>query len=146
VRITVSLLILSAVTASPGQSQSACPNRTLAGCTLELVAMVNRTSTTLDSLATLPTPSDASAADRPVAVRFGTWLRQAAGRLARLGAEARKKKSAPLPGSGKSLTPFGQATLALQARLLSEGQQYAMTTARLKLRHEAAMNSIRNMR
>ena len=145
-KIPGSLLIITALAAAPGRAQGGCPNHALAGCTPELVAMVNRTSATLDSLATLPTPPDASAADRPIAVRFGAWLRQAAGRLARLVAEARKKKTAPLPGSGKALTPFGQETLALQARLLNEGQQYAMATTRLKARHEAAMSSIRNMR
>lgn len=140
------LLLFTLLAARPDPAQGGCPNLTLAGCTPALVAMVNRTSATLDSLATLPTPPDASAGDRPVAVRFGAWLRQAAGRLARLGAEARKKKAAPLPGSGKALTSFGQETLALQTRLLDEGRRYVMTTARLKARHEAAMNSIRNMR
>jgi hypothetical protein len=145
-KIPGSLLILAALSARPLPAQSGCPNHALTGCTPELVAMVNRASATLDSLAALSTPREASASDRPIAVRFGTWLRQAAGKLARLGAEARKKKSAPLPGSGKSLTPFGQETLALQAQLLKEGQQYEMKTAILKGRHEAAMNSIRNMR
>jgi hypothetical protein len=141
-----SLLIIAALAAPPVPAQSGCPNHALAGCTPELVAMVNRASATLDSLAALPTPSDASAVDRPIAVRFGAWLRQASARLARLGAEARKKRTAPLPGSGKSLTLFGQEMLALQTQLLKQGQQYEMATAKLKARHETAMNSIRNMR
>jgi hypothetical protein len=144
--ISASLLILTLVAPPRGAAQADCPNHSLAGCTPALVAMVNRASATLDSLARLPTPSNASAADRPIAVRFGAWLRQAAARLARLGALARKQKAAPLPGSGKALTPFGQQTLALQARLLTEGQQYAMATAQLKVRHDAAMASIRNIR
>jgi hypothetical protein len=145
-KIPVSLLVIAALTVPPLPAQGGCPNHALAGCTPELVARMNRASATLDSLAALSTPREASAADRPIAVRFGTWLRQAAGKLARLGAEARKKRMAPLPGSGKSLTPFGQKTLVLQAQLLKEGQQYEMVTAKLKARHQAAMNSIRNMR
>jgi hypothetical protein len=144
--IPVSLLVIAALIVPPLPAQGGCPNHALAGCTPELVARMNRASATLESLAALSTPGEASAADRPIAVRFGTWLRQAAGKLARLGAEARKKRMAPLPGSGKSLTPFGQKTLVLQAQLLKEGQQYEMKTAILKRRHEAAMNSIRNMR
>ena len=141
-----SLLIIAALAAPPVPAQGGCPNHALAGCTPELVALVNRASATLDSLARLSTPREASAGDRPIAVRFGAWLRQSSATLARLGAEARKKRMAPLPGSGKSLTPFGQETLALQAQLLREGQQYEMKTAILRSRHEAAMNSIRNLR
>ena len=121
-------------------------NQTLAGCTTELVAGLVRVSAVLDSLGRLPTPPRAPAADRPVAVKFTAWLRHAAARMGALAAKARKTARAPLPGSGKSLTPFGQQTLALQQQLLQESTQFTLTSPELKTRHDMALNAIRNLK
>jgi len=131
------------VAASAGQP---CANQTLAGCTTELVAGLLRVSAVLDSLGRLPTPPRAPAADRPVAVKFTAWLRHAAARMGALAAKARKTARAPLPGSGKSLTPFGQQTLALQQQLLRESAQFTLTSPELKTRHDMALNAIRNLK
>ncbi|PYP41503.1 MAG: hypothetical protein DMD43_06395 [Gemmatimonadetes bacterium] len=81
-----------------------------------------------------------------MAVKFTAWLRHAAARMGALAAKARKTARAPLPGSGKSLTPFGQQTLALQQQLLQESAQFTLTSPELKTRHDMALNAIRNLK
>lgn len=134
--------------ALPGvaRAQQPCANQTFAGCTTELAAGVMRVSAVLDSLGRLPTPPRTPAVDRPVEVKFTTWLRQAASRLGALGAKARKPARAPLPGSGRSLVPFGQQTLALQQRLLRESAQFTLTSPELKARQDLAINAIRSLK
>jgi hypothetical protein len=137
---------LAPAASTAARAQRPCANQSLAGCTPELVAGVMRVSAVLDSLGRLPTPPGTPAVDRPVEVKFTTWLRQAAARMGALGARARKAARAPLPGSGKSLTPFGQETLALQQRLLAEGARFALTSPELRGRHDIAMNAIRSLK
>ena len=127
-------------------AQAACANQSFAGCTPELVASVMRLSAVLDSLGHLPTPRDASAADRTVAVKFSTWLREASVRIGKLGARARKATPAPPPGSAKSPTLFGKEVLTLQQRLLREGTRYAPTSPTLRARHEIAISAIGNLK
>ena len=138
--------ILAPAAPAAAGAQRPCANLSLAGCTPELVAGVIRVSAVLDSLGRLSTPPRTPAVDRPVEVKFTTWLRQAAARMGALGARARKSVRAPLPGSGKSLTPFGQETLALQQRLLTEGTRFTLTSPELKSRYDIAMNAIRSLK
>ena len=126
--------------------QAECANQTFTGCTPELVAAIMRVSAVLDSLGHLPTPRDAPAADRTVAVRFTSWLREASVRMGALGARARKPTRPPRPGSGKSPIPFGRQTLALQQRLLREAAQFKPTSRTLRTRHEIAVGTIGNLK
>jgi hypothetical protein len=148
VRAAVLILGVVVPVAVPGaaRARQPCANQTLAGCTSELVAAMLRVSMVLDSLGRLPTPARAPAVDRPVEVKFTAWLRHAAARMGALAAKARKPASAPLAGSGKSLTPFGQQTLALQQQLLKESAQFTLTSPELKVRHDVALNAIRNLK
>src|ERR1044072_3575969 len=115
-----------------------CANQTFTGCTPELVAAIMRVSAVLDSLGHLPTPRDAPAADRTVAGKFSTWLREASVRMGALGARARKPTPAPRPGSGKSPMEFGKALLTLQQRLLREGASFTLKSRTLRARHDLA--------
>jgi hypothetical protein len=147
-RAAVLVLGVLVPVAVPGaaRARQPCANQTLAGCTSELVAAMLRVSAVLDSLGRLPTPARAPAVDRPVEVKFTTWLRKAAARMGALAAKARKPAGAPLAGSGKPLTPFGQQTLALQQQLLKESAQFTLTSPELKVRHDVALNAIRNLK
>jgi hypothetical protein len=123
---------------------SLCRNPAITACTPQLVTMVQRLSVTLDSLAGLQTPPDASAADRPTAVRFGTWLRDAAGRVSAQAAVARKSGSAPKPGAARA--NYFLDTVTLRNKLLAEADRFSFTSNGLKVRHDIAMNAIRNLK
>jgi hypothetical protein len=127
-------------------AQAGCANQSVAGCTPQLVAAVMRLSGVLDSLGHLPTPRDAPAADRTVAVKFSTWLREASVRMGALGARARKPTPAPRPGSGKSPMEFGKALLTLQQRLLREGASFTLKSRTLRARHDLAIRAIGDLK
>jgi hypothetical protein len=135
-----------AVWAAPVGAQSGCANRTLSGCTPQLVATVSRVRALLDSLGGLPTPPDAPAADRPVAVKFSSWLRQSAERVAALAALANKSARPPAAGARAAPVPYSQRAQTLQQKLLAEAVKYSMISNTLKTRHDIAMNAIRNMK
>ena len=137
---------LLAIWAAPAGAQGSCANRTLSGCTPQLVATVSRVRGVLDSLGALPTPPDAPAADRPVAVKFSSWLRKSAERVAALAALA--NKSARPPAAGARTVPVGYPAQAqaLQLKLMTEATKYSMVSNTLKTRHDIAMNAIRNMK
>ncbi len=135
-----------AIWAGRAGAQSGCANRALSGCTPQLVATVSRVRAVLDSLGALPTPPDAPAADRPVAVKFSSWLRQSAERLAALAARANKKARPPAAGARTAPVGYPALAQALQLTLLAEAAKYSMVSNTLKTRHDIAMNAIRNMK
>ena len=135
------VLLLAAV---PRPQQEPCRNPAVSSCTPALVAQVRRLGAVFDSLAALPTPRDASATDRPEAVRFGGWLRDASGRIAAHAALAHKS-AAIFKGSAARID-YQAATAALRNRLLAEADKFTFTSGGLTARHEMAMNAIRNLK
>jgi hypothetical protein len=140
---TAALLSLAPAFAREGQAPGPCSNAAITACTPALVATVKRVSAVLDSLSALSTPPDAPAADRPLAVRFGTWLRDSSTLLAAQAALARKARGAPKPGAARR--DYLAETLALRDRLLAEAARFTFASKALEARHQAAMASIRTV-
>jgi hypothetical protein len=135
------LLSLAPALVREGQAPGPCGNTAITACTPELVAMVKRASAVLDSLSVLSTPPDAPAADRPVAVRFGTWLRDSSALLAAQAALARKGRGPSRPGAPPR--NYAVETANHRNRLLAEAARFTFASKALEARHQAALSAIR---